>query len=456
MIRKWLSAYIVDWPALLHIVAATAVALVVVMFSGGRFSAWYPLLYLPIIIAIVSCDIEVVLAVGFILFAFILFALPAISHAEPFPLRLEDEIRAFGLLLSALIGGLYAARARHEAQRTRRKVTEMTSLLDVSQMLNAAHDLETAMNLSLMMLTSLISCDVAAIYLFDEYHRSLLLQAAIGSNGNWLRIEKPQIDPQSMAKVLEAAAPLVVTDGDRARNDGLQILDQSSKSAVYMPLRSVEAAFGFIYVGADRSQAYSVNQIKLIGALADRIGFPLFKIQMQENLQGIAFTDGLTGLHNYRYFRQVLNDEIRRAERYQHPLALIILDIDDFKLINDQFGHPVGDGVLIQVATVIRTNVRTVDITARYGGEEFVVIGSETSKEEAVILAERIRKAIESADYSVESQIAHLTACAGISVYPDDSDNVNGLLREADICLYRAKQAGKNRVEATRPTRTSF
>ncbi len=455
MVRRWLPAFCVDWPTLLHIALATLIALIIVMLSGGRFSFWYPLLYLPIIIAIVRCDIEVVLTVGFILFAFILFGLPTLITSEPFSLRFENEIRAFGLLLSALIGGLYAARTRHEMQRTRREVTEMTSLLDISQMLNAAPDLESALNLSLMMLTSLIPCSIVAVYLFDGYHRSLLLQAVIGNNGNWLRIEKPQIDPRNMSKVLESAAPLVVAADDRARNDGFHILEQSSKWVVYMPLRSVEAAFGFIYVGTDRSQTFSSNQIKLIGALADRIGFPLFKIRIQENLQGIAFTDELTGLHNYRYFRQVLSDEIHRAERYQHPLALVILDIDDFKLINDQFGHPAGDGVLIQIASIIRANVRTVDITARYGGEEFVVICSETTKEEAIVLAERIRKAIESADYSVESQVAHLTVCAGISVYPGDSDSVNGLLREADTCLYRAKQAGKNRVEATEPTHTS-
>ncbi len=152
-------------------------------------------------------------------------------------------------------------------------------------------------------------------------------------------------------------------------------------------------------------------------------------------------TDALTGLKNRREFDERLRDELTRAGRYAHPLSLLMIDIDDFKLINDRFGHSVGDAALQSVANAIEESIRSIDIAARYGGEEFVVILPETPLHGAAIVAERIRAA--TAEYTSPYR---LTVSIGVAELAKSDETPDAFLVRADAALYRAKSFGKNRV----------
>lgn len=167
-------------------------------------------------------------------------------------------------------------------------------------------------------------------------------------------------------------------------------------------------------------------------------------------LQELSVTDGLTGAYNHRYFYAKLEEEMKRAERYCHPLSLIMSDIDYFKNYNDAHGHIEGDNVLKGVAACIKKNVRDEDIVARYGGEEFTVILPETGKKDAGETAERIRRYIQAQMFpNKETQPGgSLTISLGIAVFPEDAADPKGLIEKADAALYRAKENGRNRVEA--------
>lgn len=174
--------------------------------------------------------------------------------------------------------------------------------------------------------------------------------------------------------------------------------------------------------------------------------------QDTEALQRLTMVDRLTGLHNYGYFMERLEEERQRADRFGSKLSLIMLDIDHFKPYNDKFGHQKGNALLKKVANILTRQVRTIDIVARYGGEEFAILLPNTSRE-AVEIAERIRRAVETAKFEGGKGEAFVkrTLSAGVATYPTDASNEIELIDRADQALYVAKDQGRNAVRVYSP-----
>lgn len=171
----------------------------------------------------------------------------------------------------------------------------------------------------------------------------------------------------------------------------------------------------------------------------------------REKLEELAITDGLTKLYNHNYFQHCLGYEFSKAQRYNLPLSLIMLDIDYFKSFNDEYGHQMGDIVLTTLAKLLKNTVRKIDIVARYGGEEFVVILPHTRAKEAQLLAERLRETIEK--HIISGTVGHLrnvTISLGVATFANNNfKNKDELIKDADDALYKAKKDGRNRVEAS-------
>jgi diguanylate cyclase (GGDEF)-like protein len=167
-------------------------------------------------------------------------------------------------------------------------------------------------------------------------------------------------------------------------------------------------------------------------------------------LKELVYRDGLTGLYNHRYFQESLANELTRSKRYQSSLSLIIFDVDHFKKVNDTYGHPAGDIVLMNIARAVSTAVRPSDIIARYGGEEFGVILPETNAAGAKVFASRLRRCVEGIATLVEGQLIYVTISAGTTTYAQQSGQItkNILIETADRGLYQAKQSGRNQVVA--------
>ncbi|MBI3583972.1 MAG: diguanylate cyclase [Nitrospinae bacterium] len=164
-------------------------------------------------------------------------------------------------------------------------------------------------------------------------------------------------------------------------------------------------------------------------------------------LQKLSVTDGLTGLYNHRYFQRRIKEEFIRAKRYNFPLSCLMVDLDDFKILNDTHGHQVGDRILTEFSMILNNSIREVDMAARYGGEEFVVLLPQINIDGAAILAERFRMAVELHKFFGTDKPFNITISIGVSTYPAGDIKTDGdLLKAADTSLYRAKNTGKNRV----------
>ncbi|NVJ21447.1 MULTISPECIES: diguanylate cyclase [Myxococcus] len=163
-------------------------------------------------------------------------------------------------------------------------------------------------------------------------------------------------------------------------------------------------------------------------------------------LQRLSSTDGLTGVHNHRHFQERLREEFRRAQRYDDPLALILLDLDHFKQVNDRHGHTTGDGVLREVAATLQASVRETDLVARYGGEEFAVLLPRTHLTGALSVAERVRRDLATLRVGPDGAL-QVTASLGVSSFPHRTVlSPEQLLLTADEALYRAKDEGRDRI----------
>ena len=166
--------------------------------------------------------------------------------------------------------------------------------------------------------------------------------------------------------------------------------------------------------------------------------------ESEQRFRELSITDNLTQLFNQRHLYQQLQQEIERTNRYQHQLAMLLLDLDDFKLFNDTYGHLEGDGVLVKTAKIIRECIRQTDSAFRFGGEEFVVILPETSLNKALILAERIRKGIQGAAFHPAPKAeVHVTCSVGLSQYQSPED-LKTFIKRVDQNMYQAKTRGKN------------
>ncbi len=159
-----------------------------------------------------------------------------------------------------------------------------------------------------------------------------------------------------------------------------------------------------------------------------------------------ATTDGLTKLFNHRHFQDLFDEELARAGRYGDYVSVLITDIDHFKKFNDTYGHQIGDLVLVETAAVFKRVAREDDVVARYGGEEFAIVLPNTNKEEAVRVADDVRRAVESNIYKSEKGDLRVTVSIGVSSFPDDSQDKNLLIKAADTALYVAKESGRNKV----------
>ena len=246
------------------------------------------------------------------------------------------------------------------------------------------------------------------------------------------------------ARVMEENRSLYVEDLERS-DLGENAAGQSGvRSWLGVPIEIHGVVEGALAVQSRTAHAFAPERIRLLEAVGAQAAVAFQNARLYE----LAMVDGLTGLFVRRYFDARLDEEIERSKRFGSDFSVVMMDIDDFKQLNDTWGHPAGDRLLRGIAETVRRQMRAVDTAARYGGEEFAMILPRTSMIDAYNQAERIRQQI--ADYRlvVDEQVLSVTASFGIASYPEcRADGAEALIRLADRALYRAKRTGKNRVE---------
>ncbi len=245
----------------------------------------------------------------------------------------------------------------------------------------------------------------------------------------------------------------------RWRNPGLSEVNcthfqgEAPESYLCMPLAAHGETLGFVYAECPSPEmaAQAEQKVSLLNEMVELASMSIASLNLKAKLENQSIRDGLTNLFNRRFMESALERELHRAARQKTSLALMIVDVDHFKMFNDTFGHEAGDAVLREAAECLRNSARAEDIVCRFGGEEFVIILPEIAKEVALERAELFRKKVSGIQMHFRGDpLRKISISIGLSMYPETAARGEDLIREADQALYQAKALGRNRVQLSK------
>ena len=310
---------------------------------------------------------------------------------------------------------------------------EISALYKVSTTLNSTLQLEETLDKTVGLIKCVMKVEECSLFFTREETASLSLQTTTSTSSS-----------EIMLALLQEAGRLAV----QKKGPIISQYTGEVKSVLAVPITVKGETIGVVVVTSKKNSYFSEREISFLFALANQAGIAIENARLYRMMEYSATTDGLTGLYNHRYFQVRLEEEITRAKRWESKLSLLILDIDYFKSYNDQNGHPQGDEILKVVAEILNKNIRSIDVASRYGGEEFTIILPETTGENALSVAERIRQNVESINFlGLENQPnGRITVSIGVATYPIDAASKEDLIKRADQALYHAKYQGRNTV----------
>jgi diguanylate cyclase (GGDEF)-like protein len=348
-----------------------------------------------------------------------------------------------------------AVRLRESNERLENLVQERTeSLSALNAMLtaiSASLDLDEVFRAFTKEIRKIVNFDLLSITVFKPDHRAETTPLMI--SGEEVEIGTSFLGKRTplMEWIIAQKRPCIdsgLLRSSEGEPDHWRLRVEGMRTRMLVPIIFREEVIGTINFASRQRDLYTEADGERLIPFAAQLGVALENARLYEETKHLSLTDELTGLANHRAFDTRLAEEILRAQRYQHPLALIMADIDHFKHYNDAHGHPQGDILLHQLAEVLKSGVRETDFVARYGGEEFAIILPETEKFGALTVAKKIQMGIASHAFPLEESQpgGRLTLSLGLAAYPEDMSNPSDLIQKADQALYRAKQSGRNQI----------
>jgi len=341
-------------------------------------------------------------------------------------------------------GALAIAAARsYRAQGER--VRELTVLGEISRRLSEAATLDQVLTSAINGAMQITGAAAGVVWRRGD-DRLYSLAASVNLDAERVAALPPNAKSSYSNQMARSGKPVLVHDitGDGAVTPLAAMPGMHGMLGV--PLRSEAHMYGSLYVMHPTPGHFTHHHLRQVELMAAHAGAALARAQAFEELTRLSITDELTGFFNARYLNARLKEELARAQRYGHTLALVLIDSDALKRVNDLLGHEAGNEHLRRLAATIREHVRATDVVARYGGDEFVVLQPEAGLDAAHATAERIRKAASVAQDGIATSVS-----IGVASYPAVRE-ADALFREADRALSEAKQRGKNTVVVAAPT----
>jgi diguanylate cyclase (GGDEF)-like protein len=347
----------------------------------------------------------------------------------------NDEFAQFGRAFNEMSAQL--ERRIDELEDERRRVQDAVGRFGVA--LASTHDVTALLDVVLRSAMQVARARGGRLLVTDEVSGVLVEQLRAG-------------ETESAATLLDADARAPDGVEGRALQELTPVIGDDPVESLAAPLVTEASVLGLLTLVTPEDGSFDEQAARAVGALAGQGAVAIENARLHRLIQKQARTDGLTSLANHREFQEQLAHEVERAQRFGVPVGLVLLDLDDFKMINDRYGHLAGDNVLKAVSGALRGAIRDIDQASRYGGEEFAVILPHTTVEGATRLAERLRQAIaERVANAPDGRQIRITASFGVAGLPSHAATQVELIATADAALYRAKQTGKNRVAVGPP-----
>ena len=352
----------------------------------------------------------------------------------------DDELRLLSIVADQAATAMASTRLLAE---TRRLASDLRRLVDMSSDLSGSLDPRQVAGRIAQHIGRALEADEAAISSWDRDGDRLV------TTGYWPAAAAAEIVesfplaafPLTRAVLADQRIVTVHVDDPDADPAEVRLLrEQAMRSVVMLPMVAKGASIGLVELLSRTGAMPDDHRLELAQTMANEAAMAFENASLYEQARRLADRDPLTGFANHRYLYERLGEEVVRAQRTRRPLSVLMLDLDDFKVVNDTFGHLYGDRVLVHVADRIRSALRAHDVPARYGGDEFAVVLPETDAEAAARVGERIVEALAGAPYEADGRLpVAVGGSVGVATYPTDGRTATELIAAADLALYALK-----------------
>jgi diguanylate cyclase (GGDEF)-like protein len=345
-----------------------------------------------------------------------------------------------------------AASGRPGSARTAYATAKRLSILtDVVKTANSILEPRKVIELIMAKIQQLIPSEAWSMLMVDEERQELVFELALGGKGKEVSAFRVKMGEGIAGWVAQTGQPVIVNDVGKDPRFARRFDSETrfkTRSMLCAPLVSRGRTIGVVQVINREQGNFTKADQQVLLTLVEPCAIAIENAILFQKAEQLTITDDLTKLFNSRYMNLYISREIKRCKRHGIPLSVIFLDLDGFKGINDQYGHLAGSLTLTEVGRILTQCVRESDILARYGGDEFVAVLPETPASGALVIGERIRKAIEEHVFlTSQSLSARISASIGIAAYPDHALSPEGLIQKADQAMYRVKERDKNGIE---------
>jgi diguanylate cyclase (GGDEF)-like protein len=322
----------------------------------------------------------------------------------------------------------------------RQRARQLEAINAIAQQSTAVTDLEDLLARSCSTIQRTFAVSHVSLLLREE--GELVLRAHAGSLTPCVPVGgRFATDSEPWSRVLAGGS---LIEKDLTSTSAAARFFTEAASRMSIPLVSFGQMLGVLTLHSTQKNTFHDSDLQPLEAVADICANSIQNAHYVERIRQLSYLDGLTGIFNRRFFELRILEEMERARRTETGMAVIMVDIDQFKRLNDEFGHLLGDEVLRQVSSVFHLNLRKIDVVCRYGGEEFAILLTQTSSEHALAVAEKLRKLVE--DWEFPGVPQTVTISAGVAAFPEHGATRDQLVRAADNALYAAKQLGRNQV----------
>jgi diguanylate cyclase (GGDEF)-like protein len=325
----------------------------------------------------------------------------------------------------------------------RRRAEQLEAINAVARQTTAVLDLDTLLGVVCRLLLDWFHIDHVAILLAES--EALRVRAYEGRLTPYVP-KGAQLAPGTGLAARALAIGHSVIENDVNKVEGYIAGFAETQSEICVPLIFLGEKLGVIALDSASKDVFQQEDVQPLESVADICAAAIQNAAYFDRMKQLAYVDGLTGIHNRRFFEMRIVEELERACRFQGRMSVIMIDIDNFKRVNDEFGHLLGDEVLRSVSSLMKQQTRKMDVVCRYGGEEFAIVVPETSCENAQHVAEKLRRQIESHPFPGVPR--PVTISCGVADYPTHGATRDEVVAAADAALYAAKEAGRNKLSA--------
>src|SRR5881392_2649788 len=331
-----------------------------------------------------------------------------------------------------------------------RKVQEITIFHDVAKALTSSLDLDSILQTIMEKMAEYFRPDTWSLLMVDEEKDELYFAIAVGTASETLKNVRLKVGEGIAGWVAMHGERLIVPDvytDPRFAKRIDEMTKLETRSIICVPLRSKLRVLGVIQLVNVHMEHFTDQETFFLQALCDYAAIAIENARSVEKIQELTITDDCTGLYNARHLYKTLESEVYRSSRFGYEFSVLFIDLDHFKSVNDTHGHLIGSKLLAEIGYLVKAQLRLIDFAFRYGGDEFVVLLPQTSKDQALVVARRLRDALRASCFCKEEGLnLNVRASMGISTFPHDAQTAHDVIRQADGMMYMVKNSTRDNI----------